>query len=592
MRRWKSRSDSFQPWRAAGSAGRRPSIAASRRSHSRVRPAALGGEPRDRGLEQRAPPAGRSGWRRAEAGRGGQALRRVAATNEPEPGRVSITPWTCSAAIASRTEARPTSSRRASSRSDGSRSPGAKAPGADLGREPLRHVLVALQRPNRLERRTRLDDNWFAHRTSKVHAMATTFNSVDPSHGRDRPAYEEAPTDDVHAAVAAAADAHRSGALADRGQARRPAARRRGRLRAAGDEIVATAMAETGLPEVRLRGELERIAGQLEAFAAVVDAGDYVEAIIDTPDPDAKPIPRPTTCAACSSRSGPSPSSAPPTSRSRSRPPAATRRATRRRRARHRQGPPTHPGTSELVARELSAAVADAALPLGHVRASPRRTLLEVARSWSTHRASGQGLHRLLRVRARDPDRAAARSRADPRLRRDGLREPDRTSPRRLSSPSAPARSRRGCRPPWRTSAASSAPTGLVFVPYGEPGDAFADDAPSGQGTRSGVLLNERTARALRERQQADRELVDALDSGPGELRARRHEHDVDAELAGRGRRTDRRSSTCRPCRFEGIDVARHLAARRNARGPATATLHAQPGEDVAAIAARGGDLP
>ena len=123
--------------------------------------------------------------------------------------------------------------------------------------------------------------------------MATTFNSVDPSTGETGPAYEEATTDDVQAAVAAAADVHRSGAFADpatRAALLRGAA---ARLRAAGDEIVTTAMAETGLPEGRLRGELERTAGQLEAFAAVVDAGDYVEAIIDTPDPDAKPIPRP-----------------------------------------------------------------------------------------------------------------------------------------------------------------------------------------------------------------------------------------------------------------------------------------------------------
>src|SRR5439155_16623584 len=53
------------------------------------------------------------------------------------------------------------------------------------------------------------------------------------------------------------------------------------------------AMAETGLPEERLRSELERTAGQLEAFAAVVRAGDHVEAIIDTADPAATPIPRP-----------------------------------------------------------------------------------------------------------------------------------------------------------------------------------------------------------------------------------------------------------------------------------------------------------
>ena len=56
---------------------------------------------------------------------------------------------------------------------------------------------------------------------------------------------------------------------------------------------MATAEAETGLPEARLRSELERTAGQLEAFAALLDAGDYVEAILDSPDPGAKPIPRP-----------------------------------------------------------------------------------------------------------------------------------------------------------------------------------------------------------------------------------------------------------------------------------------------------------
>src|SRR5215217_6504494 len=117
--------------------------------------------------------------------------------------------------------------------------------------------------------------------------MPTTFNSVDPRTGEPGPAYEEATLDDVRAAVSAAAMVHTAGGMADRNL-------RAARLRAAGDEIIATCEAETGLPETpRLRGELERTAGQLEAFAAVLDDGDYVEAIIDTPDPDAKPIPRP-----------------------------------------------------------------------------------------------------------------------------------------------------------------------------------------------------------------------------------------------------------------------------------------------------------
>ena len=123
--------------------------------------------------------------------------------------------------------------------------------------------------------------------------MALTFNSVDPRTGEPGPSFTEATPDDVRAAVAAAASVHRSGALRDRAQR---AALLRGaaaRLRAAGDEIVAVAEAETGLPEARLRSELERTCGQLEAFATIVDVGDDAEAIIDHPDPDAVPIPKP-----------------------------------------------------------------------------------------------------------------------------------------------------------------------------------------------------------------------------------------------------------------------------------------------------------
>ena len=124
--------------------------------------------------------------------------------------------------------------------------------------------------------------------------MALTFNSVDPRTGEPGPSYEEATPDDVRAAVEAAAAVHRSGALRDR--AKRAALLRGAaeRLRGAGDEIVTVCEAETGLPVVpRLRSELERTCGQLEAFAAVVDAGDDCEAIIDHADPGAKPIPKP-----------------------------------------------------------------------------------------------------------------------------------------------------------------------------------------------------------------------------------------------------------------------------------------------------------
>jgi NADP-dependent aldehyde dehydrogenase len=128
--------------------------------------------------------------------------------------------------------------------------------------------------------------------------MSTTFHAVDPRTGTTGASFDEATPADVHTAVIAAHEVFRAGALRDGAERTAMLRGAAARLRAAGDEIVAVAEAETGLPEVRLRSELERTAGQLEAFAEVIDAGDYVEAIIDTADPDAKPISRtrPRTC--------------------------------------------------------------------------------------------------------------------------------------------------------------------------------------------------------------------------------------------------------------------------------------------------------
>lgn len=64
-------------------------------------------------------------------------------------------------------------------------------------------------------------------------------------------------------------------------------------LRDRGDDIVEIAGRESHLAEARLRGELERTARQLEMFAAITTGGDFHDAVIDLPDPDAKPIPRP-----------------------------------------------------------------------------------------------------------------------------------------------------------------------------------------------------------------------------------------------------------------------------------------------------------
>jgi NADP-dependent aldehyde dehydrogenase len=64
-------------------------------------------------------------------------------------------------------------------------------------------------------------------------------------------------------------------------------------LDAAADELVPIAIRETGLPEPRLRGEVARSSGQLRMFADVLAEGSLLDLVIDTADPDAKPVPRP-----------------------------------------------------------------------------------------------------------------------------------------------------------------------------------------------------------------------------------------------------------------------------------------------------------
>lgn len=59
-----------------------------------------------------------------------------------------------------------------------------------------------------------------------------------------------------------------------------------------GDTLVQRAMAESGLPEGRIKGERGRTCGQLRLFASLVEEGSWVRATIDTAQPDRTPMPR------------------------------------------------------------------------------------------------------------------------------------------------------------------------------------------------------------------------------------------------------------------------------------------------------------
>jgi NADP-dependent aldehyde dehydrogenase len=125
-------------------------------------------------------------------------------------------------------------------------------------------------------------------------ASAESFTAINPATGQPiDPAFGAAATDHVDRACALADAAFASfsettleiraaflEAIADG-------------IAAIGDELIERATAESGLPRARLEGERGRTMGQLRMFAAFVRAGDWVHATIDPALPDRAPLPRP-----------------------------------------------------------------------------------------------------------------------------------------------------------------------------------------------------------------------------------------------------------------------------------------------------------
>lgn len=121
-----------------------------------------------------------------------------------------------------------------------------------------------------------------------------TFKAFDP--GKNtllEPTFTSATTEDVDraaelAAAAAPALARLSGAA--RGKFLRAIA---ANLETKVDDLAARAMQETALPEARLKGEVGRTAGQLRLYAEAAERGDWLDARIETANPDRKPLPKP-----------------------------------------------------------------------------------------------------------------------------------------------------------------------------------------------------------------------------------------------------------------------------------------------------------
>jgi 2,5-dioxopentanoate dehydrogenase len=128
---------------------------------------------------------------------------------------------------------------------------------------------------------------------SETSAGVSTFRAVNPVNSQTlEPAFHEAGEADVDRAVRLAESVFQE-------YRHQPPAGRAAFLNAiasgieASDAVFQRANEETGLPPERLKMERGRTAGQLRMFAKVVEEGSWVDARIDRPDPDRKPLPKP-----------------------------------------------------------------------------------------------------------------------------------------------------------------------------------------------------------------------------------------------------------------------------------------------------------
>ena len=130
---------------------------------------------------------------------------------------------------------------------------------------------------------------------SALSAEATkTFSGYNPKQGRATASqfHEATPSEVARAGdlAVAAADSMRA-MTADRIADLLDAIREE--ILAIGDDLIAQADEESGLGRERLSGERDRTVNQLRMFAGVVREGSWLDARIDTPQPDRKPIPKP-----------------------------------------------------------------------------------------------------------------------------------------------------------------------------------------------------------------------------------------------------------------------------------------------------------
>ena len=193
-----------------------------------------------------------------------------------------------------------------------------------------------------------------------------TFHAVDPRTGRelDPRVHEGSEREVDRAAQLARRDADAFGRTSHEDRARFLEAVA-DEIMALGDTLIDRAGAETALPAARLTGERGRTVSQLRLFAEVVREGSWVEARIDTAMPDRKPIPRPDIRSMMKAVGPVAVFGASNFPLAFSVAGGDTASALAAGCPVIVKGHPAHPGTSEMVARAIQAAVRKSGMPEG-----------------------------------------------------------------------------------------------------------------------------------------------------------------------------------------------------------------------------------
>jgi NADP-dependent aldehyde dehydrogenase len=124
-------------------------------------------------------------------------------------------------------------------------------------------------------------------------ASGKAFRATEAATGSQlEPGFHGATADDLEAAAQLAASAFPEYRALSRDKRAGFLRKIASNLEGLGDALIHRVMAESALPEGRVRGELARTCGQLRFFAGIIEEGSWVDARIDLAVPDRKPLPR------------------------------------------------------------------------------------------------------------------------------------------------------------------------------------------------------------------------------------------------------------------------------------------------------------